>query len=144
MKSVRFADAKMVEKFKKIELISGYVNQKLAELDSYNREKHVDMSNNINRRNITNLGTFRKYLEFYLVDHPKIIKEMTLMVRQLQPTEQGIPIEVYAFSNDTKWVNYEIIQSDIFDHIIAVIPEFGLRVFQNPTGDDFQKAFRNQ
>jgi len=88
---------------------------------------------------MTNLGTFRKYLENYLHNHPKIHQDMTFLVRHLQPTEKGLPMEIYVFSNDQEWANYESIQADIFDHILAIMPEFGLRVFQNPTGDDFQK-----
>ena len=87
---------------------------------------------------MTNLGTFRKYIEEYLRLHPKIHNDMTFLVRQLQPDERGLPIEIYVFSNDQAWANYEAIQADIFDHILAVIPEFDLRVFQNPSGRDFQ------
>ncbi|MCK5464744.1 MAG: mechanosensitive ion channel, partial [Bacteroidales bacterium] len=85
-----------------------------------------------------NLGTFRKYVEEYLHQHPKIHNDMTFLVRQLQPDERGLPIEIYVFSNDQEWANYEAIQSDIFDHILAVLPEFDLKVFQNPSGRDFQ------
>jgi miniconductance mechanosensitive channel len=88
---------------------------------------------------MTNLGTFRTYLENYLHKHPKIHQDMTFLVRHLQPTDKGIPLEIYVFSKDQAWANYEAIQADIFDHILAVLPEFGLRVFQNPTGHDFQK-----
>ena len=88
---------------------------------------------------MTNLGTFRKYLEEYLQHHPKIHKDMTFLVRHLQPNDKGLPVEIYVFSNDQAWANYEAIQADIFDHILAIMPEFGLRVFQNPTGLDFNK-----
>ena len=88
---------------------------------------------------MTNLGTFRDYLENYLRKHPKINQEMTFLVRHLQPTDKGLPLEIYVFSKDKAWANYEAIQADIFDHILAIMPEFGLRVFQNPTGDDFKK-----
>ena len=91
---------------------------------------------------MTNLGTFRRYLEFYLGNHPMIHDEMTFLVRHLQPTEKGIPVEIYVFSKDQRWTNYESIQADIFDHILAVIPHFYLRVFQNPSGEDF-KALSN-
>ena len=87
---------------------------------------------------MTNVGTFRAYVIEYLRQHPKIHNDMTFLVRQLNPTESGLPIEIYVFSNDQEWANYEAIQSDIFDHIFAVIPEFGLRVFQNPSGYDFR------
>jgi miniconductance mechanosensitive channel len=87
---------------------------------------------------MTNVGTFRAYVKAYLQNHPMISKEMTFLVRQLQPTEYGLPIEVYVFSKDKVWANYEAIQADIFDHILAVVPEFDLRVYQNPSGRDFQ------
>lgn len=87
---------------------------------------------------MTNIGTFRAYLVSYLKDHPKINKNLTFLVRQLDPGPNGLPIEIYVFSSDQVWANYEAIQSDIFDHILAVIPEFELKVFQNPTGADFQ------
>ena len=88
---------------------------------------------------MTNLGTFRKYLELYLDQHPKINTDMTFLIRHLQSTEKGLPIEIYVFSNDQAWSNYEAIQADIFDHILAIIPEFELSVFQNPTGEDFKR-----
>ena len=88
---------------------------------------------------MTNLGTFRKYLEEYLHKHPKINQEMTFLVRHLQPTETGIPLEIYVFCSDQAWARYEAIQADIFDHILAIMPEFELQVFQNPTGKDFKK-----
>ena len=88
---------------------------------------------------MTNIGTFRAYIESYLKTHQNIHQEMTLLVRQLKPENIGIPIEIYCFSNDTNWNNYESIQADIFDHILAVIPEFGLKVFQDPSGNDFKK-----
>ena len=87
---------------------------------------------------MTNLGTFRAYLEAYLRRHPKISNEMTFLVRHLSPTETGLPVEIYVFSTDQEWAKYESIQADIFDHILSVLPEFGLAVFQNPTGRDFK------
>jgi miniconductance mechanosensitive channel len=140
MKSVKFCTKEMVEKFKKIKFLKEYIEQKLAEIELYNKENDIDESVIVNGRRMTNIGTFRKYLESYLHHHPKIHDNMTFLVRQLQPTDKGIPIEIYVFSNDQRWANYESIQSDIFDHVLAVIPEFELRVFQSPTGEDFQKA----
>ena len=140
MKSVKFCTKEMVEKFKKIQFLKDYVEEKQAEIELYNKENNIDESVIVNGRRMTNIGTFRKYLESYLHHHPKIHDNMTFMIRQLQPTDKGIPIEVYVFSNDQKWANYESIQADIFDHILAVIPEFDLSVFQSPSGDDFQKA----
>jgi len=93
----------------------------------------------VNGRRMTNIGTFRKYLEAYLMNHPKVHESMTFLVRQLQPNERGIPIEIYVFSTVQAWASYESIQADIFDHILAIMPEFELRVFQNPTGDDLKK-----
>ncbi len=143
MKSVKFCDEEMIAKFKRIQYLSDYIDKKREEIDTYNKENNVDLAAMANGRRITNLGTFRKYCEFYLKNNPKIHDSMTFLVRQLQPTEKGLPIELYVFSNDQVWANYEAIQADIFDHLIAVIPEFGLRVFQEPTGDDIQRAINN-
>jgi len=93
-------------------------------------------------RHLTNIGTFRAYIKNYLKVHPKVHKDMTQMVRQLQSTENGLPIEIYVFTNDIAWVNYESVQSDIFDHILAIIPEFDLRIYQGPTGHDLRGAIR--
>ncbi|MGQ1784420.1 MULTISPECIES: mechanosensitive ion channel family protein [unclassified Saccharicrinis] len=133
MKSVKFCTPKMIDKFKKVKFLQGYIEDKLTELEEYNQQFDIDESSAINGRNLTNLGIFRKYLESYLTHHPKIHNKMTFLVRHLQPNEKGLPIEIYVFSNDQAWANYESIQADIFDHILAVIPEFDLRVFQFPT-----------
>ncbi len=138
MNSVRFVDDEMAEKFKKIQVLSDYLVNKEEELQKYNEKHKIDGTILVNGRRMTNLGTFRKYVEEYLHRHPKIHNDMTFLVRQLQPDERGLPIEIYVFSNDQEWANYESIQSDIFDHILAVIPEFDLRVFQSPSGRDFQ------
>jgi miniconductance mechanosensitive channel len=98
----------------------------------------VDETVDINGRRMTNLGTFRAYVTAYLKQHPGIHKGLIMMVRQLQPTETGIPLEIYAFTRDTAWVNYEGIQSDIFDHMLAVLAHFDLRVVQMPTGNDLK------
>jgi len=108
----------------------------LEEVNQYNKENGLDMSFRINGRRLTNLGTFRAYLLSYLKSHPQIHQELTLMVRQLEASATGIPLEVYVFTKTTEWAAYEGIQSDIFDHIFAVLPEFGLRVHQSPTGYD--------
>ena len=139
MKSVAFLNPEQIEKFRKFHVLSHYINQKEKEIEEYNKSLDLDDSVVANGRRMTNLGTFRVYLENYLQNHPKIRKDMTFLVRHLQPTEKGLPVEIYVFSNDQAWANYEAIQADIFDHILAIIPEFGLRVFQNPTGEDFQK-----
>jgi miniconductance mechanosensitive channel len=138
MNTVRFVDDGMAEKFKKIHFLKDYVVNREEEILKYNEENKIDGSILVNGRRMTNLGTFRKYIEEYLLHHPKIHNDMTFLVRQLQPDERGLPIEIYVFSNDQAWANYEAIQSDIFDHILAVIPEFDLKVFQNPSGRDFQ------
>ncbi len=143
MNSVRFVDDEMAEKFKKIQLLKDYVVNREEEILKYNEDNKIDGSILVNGRRMTNLGTFRKYVEEYLHQHPKIHNDMTFLVRQLQSDERGLPLEIYVFSNDQAWANYEAIQSDIFDHILAVIPEFDLKVFQNPSGRDFQNLVSN-
>lgn len=142
MKSVKFNSNEMVDKFRKIQYLSVYIDSKEHELAAYNEKHGIDNSVIVNGRRMTNLGTFRKYLEEYLKHHPKIHNDMTFLVRQLQPNEKGIPIEIYVFSNDQAWARYEEIQADIFDHILAVIPEFELSVYQNPSGEDFDRLIR--
>ena len=142
MKSIKFCTAEMIEKFKKFQLLKDYVVSKEEELEKYNTKLNIDNSVLVNGRRTTNIGIFRKYVEQYLHNHQMIHDEMTFLVRQLQPTEKGLPIEIYVFSKDQEWANYESIQSDIFDHILASIGEFELRIFQNPTGDDFQKLLK--
>jgi miniconductance mechanosensitive channel len=143
MKSVDFLDAKQIEKFRNFHLLKDYITTREKEITEYNKSLNLDQNTIANGRRMTNLGTFRVYLENYLHNHPKIHQEMTFLVRHLQPTEIGLPMEIYVFSKDQAWANYESIQADIFDHILAIIPEFGLRVFQNPTGEDFQKLASN-
>jgi miniconductance mechanosensitive channel len=128
----------MLERFKKIQFITEYVDRTVKEVQEFNRANQVDESMLINGRNLTNIGTFRAYLAAYLRNNPMIHQEMTFLVRQLHPTECGLPIEIYVFSKDQVWANYEAIQADIFDHVLAIIPEFDLRVFQNPTGADLR------
>jgi miniconductance mechanosensitive channel len=143
MKSIKFCTEEMLKKFSKIQYIKDYIKSKKEEIEEYNKEIDVDTSILVNGRHLTNIGTFRAYLSEYLKNHPMIRKDMTLMVRQLAPTEHGIPIEIYAFSKDIRWEYYEGIQSDIFDHILAVVPEFELKVFQNPSGYDFETLTTN-
>ncbi len=138
MTSIKFCDEEMLKRFSKIQYIRNYLKDKQQELEDYNKEKQIDFSSLVNGRRLTNIGTFRAYLIQFLKDNPKVHKGLTFMVRQLQPGENGLPVEIYVFSNDQAWVNYESIQADIFDHVLAIIPEFDLRVFQNPTGGDFQ------
>ncbi len=139
MSSVSFLNPEQIEKFRKFYLLHDYINMKEKEIAEYNSSLNLDDSIVANGRRMTNLGTFRVYLEYYLRSNPKINQEMTFLVRHLQPSETGLPLEIYVFSKDKVWANYETLQADIFDHILAVIPEFGLRVFQNPTGADFNK-----
>jgi miniconductance mechanosensitive channel len=139
MNSIRFLEEAEVERFGRFALLTDYVAEKKKELDEYNREVAPPDSDIIaNARRLTNIGTFRMYVVQYLRSHPKIHDKMTFLVRQLSPTAEGLPIEIYVFSNDVNWVAYEGIQSDIFDHLLAIVPQFGLRVFQQPTGHDFQ------
>ncbi|MCG8586763.1 MAG: mechanosensitive ion channel family protein [Pirellulales bacterium] len=134
--SIKFCTPEMIERFHRIEKLRPYIEGKQDELDKYNEEHGVDASVLVNGRRMTNIGTFRAYVVSYLHDHPKLHEDMTLMVRQLPPTEVGLPLEIYVFTNDVRWVNYENIQSDIFDHIFAAVRHFDLRVFQGPTGAD--------
>jgi miniconductance mechanosensitive channel len=133
MNSISLCDEETIGEFKKIELIADYIKNKQDEIEEYNRIHGIDTSEGINGRNITNIGTYRAYIESYLKNNVNIHKEMTLMVRQMEPSEKGLPIQIYAFTNSTDWIDYEIIQADIFDHVIAVIPEFGLKIFQRST-----------
>lgn len=147
LKSVKFCDHEMLEKFKKIKLIENYITQKQIEIEEFNKKLDIDNNDKVSRRNLTNIGVFRKYIEVYLENHPKIHGKdsgYTLIVRHMQPTEKGLPIQVYCFSKDQAWAKYEIVQADLFDHILAVIPEFELRVFQNPSGYDFMKLTNNE
>lgn len=138
MQTVRFLDDQLIEKLKRIEILRDYIENKEKEINLYNQSNNIDQSVLVNGRRMTNLGTFRAYLDAYLRRHPKINSEMTFLVRHLSPTEFGLPVEVYVFSTDQAWAKYEAVQADIFDHILAILPEFGLRVFQNPSGADFR------
>ncbi len=138
LSTIKLCTEEMTKRYAKIDIIKDYIERKKQEVQSYNETRSIDDSVLVNGRRLTNVGTFRAYLESYLRAHPMINKSMTLLVRQLAPTEHGLPIEIYVFSSDKNWINYEAIQADIFDHILAVLPEFDLRVFQNPTGGDFK------
>lgn len=140
--SIKFIDEDLIEKFSGIRLISDYMQKKISELNEYNKTYHLEDNNQIHRRRLTNIGTFRAYAKAYIENHPKINQNLTHMIRQLPPGPEGLPIEIYAFTNDIVWQNYEGIQSDIFDHLIAVVREFDLRIFQNPSGEDFKNLSR--
>lgn len=135
--SIHFLDNEEVRRLSRIDLLKDYIKSKQEELQSYNANIKTADEPWVNQRHLTNVGTLRAYIRNYLQQHPKIHQDMTLIVRQLQPGPEGLPIEIYCFSNDTNWVNYEAIQADIFDHFFAIIPEFGLRLFQQPAGADF-------
>ena len=139
MNSVKFCDDEMLGRFEKIEFIKEYISSRQTEIADYNSVHDVDTSVTVNGRRLTNLGTFRHYVFHYLRNHPKIHNNFTLLVRQLASGDTGLPIEIYCFSNDQAWGNFESIQADIFDHLLAVLPEFDLRVHQSPTGLDFQR-----
>lgn len=138
LQSIRFVDEEMLARFKKIQYIREYLERKLEETRRWNEEQKADLSTLVNGRHLTNIGTFRAYVEAYLRHHPMIRQDMTFLVRQLPPVDKGLPIEIYVFSREQRWVQYEGIQADIFDHILAVVPEFDLRVVQIPTGADLR------
>lgn len=135
--SIRFLDESQLTALKKIELITEYLEKRSGVIEKYNNENEVDKSVLINGRNLTNIGVFRKYVDTYINRHSGINKDMTIMVRQLQPTAHGIPIEIYAFSSDKRWQNYEYIMADIFDHLLAAVSFFDLEVFELPSGSSF-------
>ena len=137
--TIKFCTEEMIERFSKIRYIAEYMEKKKKELAEYNAAHHLDDSVPTNKRHLTNVGTFRAYMISYLRNHPMINQEMTFLVRQLALAEHGLPIEIYVFCKDKVWAHYEAIQSDIFDHILSIVPEFDLKVFQNPAGSDFKK-----
>lgn len=139
LRSIKFCTPEMSERFERFQLITDYMKSRREEIAAYNKEHGVDDRELINGRNMTNIGCFRAYVGAYLRSHPKVHQEMTFLIRQLQPTEHGLPLEIYVFSNDQVWANYEAIQADIFDHILAVVPMFDLRIFQQPTGHDLRE-----
>jgi len=140
LNTIRFCSEEMLERFEKVRLIRDYIKQKRVELKAHNEKYSIGSDVAINIRRLTNVGTFRAYIVAYLKQHPKIRQNMTFLIRQLPPSDKGLPIEIYVFSADQVWANYEGIQADIFDHLLAVVPEFGLRVFQSPSGEDIRAA----
>ena len=131
-KSIRFLSEADVEEFQKIQLIQPYLTTRSEQINTYNTSNNINKDLAINGRNLTNIGVFRKYVNDYLQNHSAVNKGMTLMVRQLPPTPQGIPLEIYAFSSDKRWENYEYVMADIFDHLIAALPYFHLQVYEIP------------
>ena len=138
--TTRFLTDEEIERFSRFALLKDYMKDKVAELNAYNAEHAADPSVIANARRLTNIGTLRAYIIAYLRSHPKIHQELTFLVRQLAPTPEGLPIEIYVFTNDTRWSQYEGIQADIFDHILSIVPEFGLTVYQRPSGRDLAGA----
>ena len=132
--TIKFLTDEDIEKLKKIQLVSSYLETKSKEIDDYNTKHGADKSVLINGINLTNFGVFRKYLQTYIENHSAINENMTLMVRQLEPTSQGIPMEIYAFSKDQRWVNYEFIIGDIFDHVLAAVTYFDLEIYELSLG----------
>ncbi|OYQ46754.1 mechanosensitive ion channel protein MscS [Flavobacterium cyanobacteriorum] len=132
--SVRFIEKDELDNYKKIQLLTSYIEHRQSDIDKFNLVNNADKSLLINGRNLTNLGLFRKYINSYIEKHPGVNKELTIMCRHLQPTEKGIPVEIYVFTSDKRWINYEYIMADIFDHIIAAVPYFKLELFELPSG----------
>lgn len=138
--TIKFCTPEMLERYKKISLIRPYIEEMERELEAYNNAAGVDKSLEINGKNLTNIGLFRKYIDLYLYTNPNVNTAMTCLTRHQPPTETGLPIEIYAFSNQKGFEEFEVVVADIFDHILAAVPYFDLSVFQNPSGADFQSA----
>jgi len=134
--SIRFQTQDEVDHFTRFALLKDHIKNKEKELADYNQGLATEVDSEVNRRRLTNVGTFRAYAYNYLKNHPKIHEGMTLIVRQLGPGPEGLPLEIYCFTKTTEWAVYEDIQSDIFDHLLAIVPEFGLRLYQKPAGSD--------
>jgi miniconductance mechanosensitive channel len=139
VETIEYLTGDVIDKFKGYRFLKDYLEAKTEEIKGHNQMLDAGANVRVDGRALTNIGTFRAYCVAYLRNHPKIHQELTLMVRQGQPTDRGLPIEIYCFTNDTAWANYESIQADIFDHLFAVLPEFGLRAFQQPSGADFRR-----
>ena len=140
MRTIQFAGKDLLTRFQRMRVLRPYLETKIAEIQAFNEEVGDDIEELINGRRLTNVGTFRAYCLAYLRSHPKIRQDMTLLVRQLTPTDHGLPIEIYVFTNDTAWARYEDIQGDIFDHLLSTLPEFELSAYQAPSGSDVEKA----
>lgn len=130
IQSIKFCDQEMLDEFAKIRYIKNHIQSKLSELQRFHSEQQIDQTDLVNSRRLTNIGTLRAYMQAYLKNHPLINQDMTLMVRQRPSTELGVPLEIYCFCSDKNWVNYEGVQSDIFDHFLAILPAFRLRAYQ--------------
>lgn len=141
--TIKFCTPEMLERYKKFQLVTKYITDKEKEIEEYNKLNNIDDSNLVNGRRQTNIGIFRAYLNEYLAQSPYVNKDMTFMVRQLAPTEYGIPLQIYAFSANKEWIKYENIQSDIFDHVFAVVTMFDLKIYQKPSSNTLEKVNGN-
>jgi miniconductance mechanosensitive channel len=137
--SVRFLEPEERERLRRFALIEDYLQRKREELEAWNQTLLAAGRDPVNTRRVTNIGTFRAYVEAWLRAHPEIHPQMTLLVRQLEPGPHGLPLEIYCFTSTTAWGDYERIQADVFDHLLAILPEFGLKVWQQPGGADLER-----
>ncbi|MCP4747784.1 MAG: mechanosensitive ion channel [Desulfobacteraceae bacterium] len=144
MGTIKFCTVEMIERFERIEHIKDYIAQKKEELKNYNSQLGNMAQEKINCRQLTNIGVFRAYVQAYLKSHPMVNQNMTFLIRQLEPTQYGLPIQIYVFCKDKAWANYEAIQSDIFDHLLTIVPEFDLRIYQSPSGQDLGNLIENE
>jgi miniconductance mechanosensitive channel len=144
LQTIKFCDEAMLQRLASIQIIAPYLQQKQRELDDFNQQCQADAASPANGRRLTNVGTFRAYMLAYLRRHPFINQDMTLLVRQLEPTAQGLPLQLYVFSADKRWEAYESIQSDLFDHFLAAMSEFDLRPYQAPSGADIRLGLGSQ
>ena len=142
--TIRFWDKELLRRFQQLDLLQDYLESKLKEVDNSNQTVGANLDQMIKGRRFTNIGTFRAYIKAFLKNHSDIHDKMTFLIRQLPPGEKGLPMEIYVFTKDTDWVKYESIQSDIFDHLMAIVSEFDLKVFQNPSGNDFKSIARSK
>ena len=131
--TIKFCTPEMLEKYKRFQLVSNYIDKKEAEIAEYNKKNNIDTSTLVNGRRQTNIGIFRAYLTEYLKQNPNLNHNLAILVRQKDPTEFGVPLQIYCYSSKTEWTAYEAIQNDIFDHIYAVINQFDLKVYQRPS-----------
>ncbi|TPE44487.1 mechanosensitive ion channel family protein [Pontibacter mangrovi] len=139
--SIKYLSADDVERLSKIQLIQDYLQERQQQITEHNQAKGIDKSILINGRSLTNVGVFRRYIDAYIAQHEFTHKHMTMMVRQLEPTTTGMPIELYVFTNDVRWDKYESIMADIFDHLLAAVRYFDLEVFEYPAADDMRELF---
>jgi len=142
LNTVKFVDEELLRRFRKIERVTNYLDNRQQEIKAYNEEHQSNKELLINGRNMTNIGVFRAYITAYLEEHPMVARDQMVMVRQLEPTSEGVPLQVYCFSSTTVWLEYEMLQAFLFDHLLAAAESFDLQLFQNPAGTDFQKLSR--